>query len=182
MCGKADGRGSKLWPVASMPLPAPPAISSFSCAMAATRGHAGPVPGAVVRRAAGAADLGRQGKDDGGGIRAANCGSPGSVQGTGPAAGQQGSDPARNRRPAARHAELRPDERVAGGQDPSSGLGARDHAQGIRRGGIDLLPRRWPRRLRHLWREVRQWGRGNPALARSGRQGRRRHLQARRQR
>ena len=48
----------------------------------------------------------RQGKGDRGGICAADCRSPGSIQGTDPAAGQQGGDPARDRGPAARRAEL----------------------------------------------------------------------------
>ena len=45
-------------------------------------------------------------KTDRGGIRAAHCRSPGSVQGSDPAAGQQGGDPARDRRPATRRTEL----------------------------------------------------------------------------
>ena len=47
---------------------------------------------------------------------------------------------------------------------------------------VDLLSRRRARRLRHLWREVRQWRCGIPAAAGGGWQGRRCHLPARRQR
>jgi beta-lactamase regulating signal transducer with metallopeptidase domain len=58
-------------------------------------------------------------------------------------------------------------------------LRAASHVQGPRRNRVDFLPRRWPRRLRHLWREVRQRCCGVPDPAGVGRQGRRRPVPGR---
>ncbi len=81
----------------------------------------------------------------------------------------------------ARHAELRSHERAAGRQDPPPARRNARDVRGARRGGVDLLPRRRPRRLRHLWRQVRERHGGIPPAARARRQGRRRDLPGRRQ-
>ena len=91
---------------------------------------------AGVWRTLGAAGRRGQGEGDRGRFCAADRGGAGSVQGSNPAAGQQGGDPARDRRSATRRAELRADERAVGGQDPSPGFRAAGHVQGVRRGGI----------------------------------------------
>ena len=95
-------------------------------------------------------------KIDPGGICAADRRSPGSFPGPGPAARQQGRDPARDRRPATRRAELRTHEHGAGAKIRRQAAELQAMFNALRRGRIDLLPRRRSRRLRHLWRQVRQ--------------------------
>ena len=93
-------------------------------------------PGAGFRRPARAVGRAGAGEDHPGRICAARRRSPGSFQGSGAAARQQGGDPARHRGHAARRPELRADEHGAGDQDPPPGIGGAGPVQRLRRGRV----------------------------------------------
>ena len=133
---RPGGRNSRSRRAASMPLPAASDDLVVFLRDGQSRVNQVLLSRAGVWRPIGAAGRRGQGEGDRGRFCAADRGGAGSVQGSNPAAGQQGSDPARHRRHATRCAQLRADERVAGGQDPSSGVRAAGDVQGVRCGGI----------------------------------------------